>query len=79
MSVPLNEEDSAKVLVLEALRTIFDAMGFVIKATQVHEAMVFHIENQPTFNYNFGWSKYNLVELAYLNDSIIPKEKALTL
>jgi hypothetical protein len=79
MSEPLNEEDSKIALVQEVLKTIFEGMQIVIEAIQVQEAILVYIENQPIYNYNFGWRRHNLVELSYLNDSIIPNDKALIL
>jgi hypothetical protein len=79
MSEPLNEEDSKIALVQEVLKTIFEGMQIVIEAIQVQEAILVYIENQPIYNYNFGWSRHSLVELSYLNDSIIPNDKALIL
>lgn len=66
----------------EALKLAVElAYSVALIKTTCHwvESVIDFIGEQPRIDYlSFGWSESNLVELDYLNDSIIPNDKALT-
>jgi len=80
MSTPLNEEDSAKVLALKVIEDVFRAIAMVVEVTEVISAVCETLNRKPKPFLNLGGNQqHSLVELAYLNGSIIPNEKALML
>ena len=76
MSEPLNQKESEAKVELMILRVMDEIANSLKIVNNVTEARLVILDSIASWS-GFGWSESNLVELDYLNDSIIPNDKAL--